>query len=100
MNNSARKEAALITRVIDEMLAAQSRLAVSWRDGAPSTPEQTRDEQIRDGAKATLLAHCNERQRYYEALVNIVALDTIPRGDFGDALGYAEEALGLEPSPP
>lgn len=45
-----------IARVIDEMLAAQSRLTAAWKDGVPLTPEQIKDEQIRDGARAALLS--------------------------------------------
>jgi hypothetical protein len=45
-----------ISRVIDVMLAAQSRLAVTWKDGVSLTPEQKKDEEIRDGARAALLS--------------------------------------------
>jgi len=40
---------------MDEMLAAQTRLAEAWRDGAPLTDQQQRDEAKRDAAKAAIL---------------------------------------------
>ena len=46
---------ALAARLIDSMLAAQSRFASAWRDGAPLTPQQERDERQRDEDRAKLL---------------------------------------------
>ena len=45
-----------IARMIDEMLAAQSRFARAWRDGQPLTEQQKQDEEIRDGLRAELIA--------------------------------------------
>jgi len=36
----------------------------------------------------------DEITRLRAALTNIIALDAIPRADLGDAVGYAQEALG------
>lgn len=43
------------SRLMDEMLAAQTRFAQAWRDGAPLTEAQIQDEKIRDTARARLL---------------------------------------------
>lgn len=42
-------------RLIDEMLAAQSRFAAAWCDDTELSPSQLRDEQIRDEARRKLL---------------------------------------------
>ena len=42
-------------RLIDEMLAAQSRFAQAWRDDAPLTPAQIEDERRRDAARTKLM---------------------------------------------
>lgn len=41
-------------RLIDEMLAAQSRFAAVWSDG-PLTDRQRRDEAVRDNARDKLM---------------------------------------------
>lgn len=42
-------------RLIDEMLAAQSRFAAAWTDNGPLTEQQLRDEVTRDKARAKLM---------------------------------------------
>lgn len=43
-------------RLIDEMLAAQTRFAQAWRDGTPPTEQQRRDAAQRDEARSVLLS--------------------------------------------
>lgn len=42
-------------RLIDVMLAAQSRFAAEWKAGVPLTPQQQRDEATRDQARDDLM---------------------------------------------
>ena len=58
-------------------------------------PDTTDDSRAEVRRLRHLLAQCGyDRQKYYDALVNIIALDAIPRADLGDAVGYAQEAIG------
>lgn len=47
---------AMATRLIDEMLSAQSRFSQAWRDDKPLTAMQLRDEKIRDDARGQLMS--------------------------------------------
>ena len=42
-------------RLIDDMLAAQSRFVQAWCDGACLTDQQRKDEAVRDAARNALL---------------------------------------------
>jgi hypothetical protein len=44
-----------LDRLLDEMLAAQSRFAAAWRDDRPLTKQQQRDEIIRDRCRSEIL---------------------------------------------
>lgn len=45
-----------VNRLVDKMLAAQSRFAVTWRDDLPLTEQQGRDAAQRDEARSILLS--------------------------------------------
>ena len=52
---SDRTAVAHATRLIDEMLAAQSRIAETWTDGMLMTSQRRKDEAVRDAARDGLL---------------------------------------------